>query len=45
MIDERVGVQLFSATTGQGLDELNEVMANWFGANSQSEGEIDNPGQ
>lgn len=45
MIDERVGVQLFSATTGQGLDELNEVMANWFEANSQSEGEIDSPGQ
>ncbi len=45
MIDERVGVQLFSATSGQGLDELNEVMANWFEANSQSVGEIESPGQ
>ncbi len=45
MIDERVGVQLFSATSGQGLDELNAVMTNWFGSYSPPAGEMDSPGQ
>ncbi|WP_376694970.1 ribosome biogenesis GTP-binding protein YihA/YsxC [Wenzhouxiangella sp. EGI_FJ10305] len=29
-VEESVGVQAFSATTGQGLDELEAVMANWL---------------
>ncbi len=29
-VDERVGVQAFSAPTGQGLDELYQVMDTWF---------------
>ncbi len=41
-IDERVGVQVFSATSGQGLGELENVMTEWF---SQFPGETDNPGQ
>jgi GTP-binding protein len=41
-IDERVGVQVFSATSGQGLTELETVMAEWFG---QLPGETDSPGQ
>lgn len=30
LVDGNVGVQLFSATTGQGLDELEGVMAEWL---------------
>ena len=41
-IDERVGVQLFSATSGQGLAELESVMIEWL---SQVPGEIVSPGQ
>ena len=41
-IDERVGVQLFSATSGQGLADLEAVMIDWF---SQEPGETDSPGQ
>lgn len=41
-IDERVGVQLFSATSGQGLAELESAMTEWF---SQDAGETDSPGQ
>ena len=44
MIDSRVGVQTFSATSGQGLEELEQVMIEWFGAD-QPPGEIDSPGQ
>jgi GTP-binding protein len=44
MIDPRVGVQTFSSTSGQGLEELEAVMVNWFGA-AQPDGEIDSPGQ
>lgn len=29
-VDASVGVQLFSATTGQGLEELEAVMSNWL---------------
>ncbi|HSH26989.1 MAG TPA: YihA family ribosome biogenesis GTP-binding protein, partial [Wenzhouxiangella sp.] len=29
-VDESVGVQLFSAMTGQGLEELEAVMAGWL---------------
>lgn len=29
-VEESVGVQVFSATTGQGLDELEAVMAGWL---------------
>ena len=42
MIDERVGVQTFSATTGQGLEELEGVVSRWL---VQDAGDIDSPGQ
>jgi GTP-binding protein len=42
MIDERVGVQTFSATTGQGLEELEGVVSRWL---AQEAGDIDSPGQ
>ena len=29
-VDARVGVQLFSATSGQGLDELRDALTDWF---------------
>lgn len=29
-VEDSVGVQAFSATTGQGLDELEDVMAGWL---------------
>ena len=29
-VDDSVGVQLFSAATGQGLEELEDVMAEWL---------------
>lgn len=29
-VDERVGVQTFSATNGQGLDELLDCLGDWF---------------
>lgn len=32
MVSDQVGVQLFSAATGQGLDELEGVMSDWFSA-------------
>jgi len=32
MVHENVGVQVFSATSGQGLDELYAIFGNWFGA-------------
>lgn len=45
-IDESVGVQVFSAVTGQGLDELESVMDRWLlNPDSQSAGATDNPGQ
>lgn len=31
-VDAAVGVQLFSATTGQGLEELEAVMGDWLGS-------------
>lgn len=42
-VDERVGVQLFSATSGQGLESLEALMKDWFNAHSPEE--IDSPGQ
>jgi GTP-binding protein len=32
MVHEDVGVQTFSATSGQGLDELYAIMGNWYGS-------------
>jgi GTP-binding protein len=43
-IDERVGVQTFSATTGQGLEELESVVSRWLEP-AQDAGDIDSPGQ
>jgi len=34
MVHEVVGVQTFSATSGQGLDELYSIMGNWFTASA-----------
>ncbi|MEE4302906.1 MAG: ribosome biogenesis GTP-binding protein YihA/YsxC [Wenzhouxiangella sp.] len=47
MVDESVGVQLFSAVTGQGVDELEAVMAGWLlpAGNQAALGEMDKPGQ
>lgn len=46
-VDRSVGVQLFSAVTGQGLEELEDVMADWLlpDANQADAGTTDNPGQ
>lgn len=44
-VEGDIGVQLFSAVTGQGLEELEAVMADWLLAGSPQAGEIDNPGQ
>jgi len=47
-VDASVGVQVFSATSGQGLEELETVMASWLldaGANQASDGETESPGQ
>jgi GTP-binding protein len=44
MIDERVGVQLFSATSGQGLEELQAVMIEWL-EGAQEPGVTESPGQ
>lgn len=45
-VDEAVGVQLFSATSGQGLDELLAVMGDWFGVNDPDDQATDtSPGQ
>ncbi|WP_459117376.1 ribosome biogenesis GTP-binding protein YihA/YsxC [Wenzhouxiangella indolica] len=46
-VDETVGVQLFSAVTGQGLEELEAVMADWLldGAGQSETGETASPGQ
>ncbi len=35
-IDERVGVQVFSATDGTGLGELEAVMADWLGGTGET---------
>jgi GTP-binding protein len=43
-VEGDIGVQLFSAVTGQGLEELEAVMAEWLTGSAQA-GEIDNPGQ
>ncbi|TVQ36729.1 MAG: YihA family ribosome biogenesis GTP-binding protein [Wenzhouxiangella sp.] len=43
-IASEVGVQVFSATSGLGLEELQDVFKAWFRPD-QSLGEIDNPGQ
>lgn len=40
----QVGLQVFSATNGQGLEELQGVFERWFEPD-QSPGEIDSPGQ
>ncbi|WP_223846156.1 ribosome biogenesis GTP-binding protein YihA/YsxC [Wenzhouxiangella sp. AB-CW3] len=47
LVDANVGVQLFSATSGQGIDELETVMADWFlgSADDQSAGRSESPGQ
>ncbi|AKS42921.1 ribosome biogenesis GTP-binding protein YihA/YsxC [Wenzhouxiangella marina] len=37
-VDERVGVQVFSATSGQGLETLEACMANWFGVDQDQAG-------
>ncbi len=44
MIAEEVGVQVFSATSGLGLQELESVMGQWFRPD-QSLGVIESPGQ
>lgn len=46
-VDDSVGVQLFSAVTGQGLDELEAIMAEWLRPEDDQLAleEIDNPGQ
>jgi len=44
MIAEEVGVQVFSASSGQGLDELNQVMSGWFRPDREL-GAMDSPGQ
>ena len=50
-VDPNVGVQLFSATSGQGLDELEAIMAEWLldpsddRLDDQPAGRTDNPGQ
>jgi len=46
-VDESVGVQLFSAVTGQGLDQLEAIMADWLmPRNDQPTAEAtDSPGQ
>jgi len=31
MVHEDIGVQTFSASNGQGLDELYSIMGNWYG--------------
>lgn len=41
-VTDAVGVQLFSATTGQGLDELEAVLGEWFAADQTS---AEAPGQ
>lgn len=43
-LDERVGVQIFSAATGQGVDELERIMTAWLDMN-HSPGVMDSPGQ
>ena len=43
-VDPRVGVQLLSATSGQGLDELRQVLSVWLDA-PQVSGEVSTPGQ
>ncbi len=45
-VDPEVGVQLFSATNGQGLEELEAVMSNWLLERpDQPAGRSDSPGQ
>ncbi len=44
LIAAEVGVQVFSATSGQGLDELQAVLTDWFRPD-HALGEIDSPGQ
>lgn len=47
-VDESVGVQLFSSVTGQGLEELEVVMAAWLlpeSGDQAAAGETDSPGQ
>ncbi|NBB93744.1 MAG: YihA family ribosome biogenesis GTP-binding protein [Gammaproteobacteria bacterium] len=46
-VDANVGVQLFSAVTGQGLEPLEQVMADWLlpGEAQAAPGAIDKPGQ
>lgn len=43
-VDPRVGVQLFSATAGQGLDELRQTLSTWLNAR-QAADEGSTPGQ
>lgn len=44
-LDESVGVQLFSAVTGQGLEELERVMADWLLESQPVAETADKPGQ
>lgn len=46
-VEESVGVQVFSATSGQGLEELEAVMARWLidGPDQSETGETESPGQ
>lgn len=44
-VDAEVGVQAFSAVTGQGLDELEGVMAEWLLDRPAQANDTDNPGQ
>jgi GTP-binding protein len=46
-VDPGVGVQVFSAMSGQGLEELESVMANWLleRDDQSAAGEMDSPGQ
>ncbi len=44
LVDENVGIQLFSATSGQGAEELEAVMNAWL-LDDQPAGLIDSPGQ
>ncbi len=44
LVDENVGVQLFSATSGQGAEDVEAVMSAWL-LDDQLAGRIDSPGQ
>lgn len=44
-VDAEVGVQVFSAVNGQGLDELENVMAEWLLERPDQPGVTDSPGQ